>query len=407
MNGVCRADPAPTRHRPASEPMKLACVIHRYGADIAGGSEAHCRLLAERLVARHDVTVLTSCARDYVTWRNAYPAGRSEVNGVTVVRFPVARERRLHRFAEISERVFAGLGSADDEIAWFRENGPDLPGLLEYLRQHGGEFDRVLFWSFRYAPAFFGLPLVADRAILVPTAEEDPAIRLEILEGYFALPRGFVFLTPEERDLVARRAGRPLSPSVIVGMGLDPAPARSDPRVLDRFDLARPFLLYLGRVERNKGCDTLLRFFGDYAASGRPRTQLVLAGPPLMQIPSHPDIRALGFVSNEVREALLAEARALVVPSPYESLSIVLLEGWNHGLPALVNAKCRVLTGQVIRADGGLYYETTAEFAEALDWLIGHAPEATCLGAQGRAYVEREYRWPTVLGRIEEFLGAV
>src|SRR5512140_1638259 len=128
--------------------MKLACVIHRYGADIAGGSEAHCRLIAERLAVRHDVTVLTSCARDYVTWRNAYPAGRSTSNGVTVMRFPVARERRLHRFAEISDRVFAHLGSADDEVAWFRENGPDLPGLLDHLRDHGHEFDRILFWSF-------------------------------------------------------------------------------------------------------------------------------------------------------------------------------------------------------------------------------------------------------------------
>ena len=33
--------------------MKLACVIHRYGAELAGGSEAHCRAIAHQLAARH------------------------------------------------------------------------------------------------------------------------------------------------------------------------------------------------------------------------------------------------------------------------------------------------------------------------------------------------------------------
>ena len=62
--------------------MKIACVVHRYGAEIAGGSEAHCRHIAEHLAVRHDVTVLTSCAKDHVTWRNEYLPGETIVNGV-------------------------------------------------------------------------------------------------------------------------------------------------------------------------------------------------------------------------------------------------------------------------------------------------------------------------------------
>jgi hypothetical protein len=69
--------------------VKLAFVVQRYGADIAGGSEMHCRQLAERLSPRHDITVLTTCARDYVTWENAYPPGASMENGVRVQRFPL------------------------------------------------------------------------------------------------------------------------------------------------------------------------------------------------------------------------------------------------------------------------------------------------------------------------------
>jgi glycosyltransferase involved in cell wall biosynthesis len=133
----------------------------------------------------------------------------------------------------------------------------------------------------------------------------------------------------------------------------------------------------------------------------------VLAGPAKMQVPEHPRIRALGFVDDAVRDALLAHARALVVPSPYESLSIALLEGWNHGVPALVNGGCRVLEGQVRRANGGLYYRSAQEFSAALDWLIVNEEQARVLGSQGRTFVDREYRWPVVMERTERLLNEV
>jgi glycosyltransferase involved in cell wall biosynthesis len=173
--------------------------------------------------------------------------------------------------------------------------------------------------------------------------------------------------------------------------------------VLDRLGIPSKYVLYLGRVDRNKGCDTLLEYFQAYADTFDDVT-LVLAGPAKLQIPAHPRIRALGYVSDEVRLTLLAHAQALVVPSPYESLSIVLLEAWNHGVPALVNGRCQVLAGQVRRANGGLAFRSSAEFGEALQYLLSHAPEREALGRQGLAYVEQEYRWPTVLGRVETLL---
>lgn len=386
--------------------MKLAFVVQRYGADIAGGSEAHCRELAERLAARHDITILTTCARDYVTWENAYRSGTTTEGGVTIIRFRVARPRRMKEFADLSDEVLEGVAPLDRQEAWFRANGPDAPELLEHLRTHGSGYDLVLFWTFRYAPSFFGLPLVQSRAILLPTAEDDPAIRLSILEEYFRRPAAYLFLTPEEEALVSARAGRPLQPSATIGIGLE-APHPSLPRsALDALAIPDDYVLYLGRVDRNKGCHTLLDYFQAYAEE-HPTPTLVLAGPAKMQIPRHPRIRALGYVSDEVRTALLTHARALIVPSPYESLSIVLLDAWNHGVPALVNARCRVLAGQVTRANGGLYYRSAAEFAEALTYLLLHEPERAAFGRQGRAYVEREYRWPTVLARVEALLASV
>ena len=159
--------------------MKLACVVQRYGAGVAGGSERHCREIALRLGTHHDVTVLTTCAADYVTWANEFPSGTSVDGAVTVRRFPVRQPRRLKRFADVSDEVFDGHTEDERQEAWFRENGPDCPALLDHLRAEGGGYDLVLFWTFRYAPSFFGVPLVRERAVLLPTAEEDRAVHRE------------------------------------------------------------------------------------------------------------------------------------------------------------------------------------------------------------------------------------
>jgi glycosyltransferase involved in cell wall biosynthesis len=328
----------------------------------------------------------------------------------------VIRQRNLARFRDISRAVFSGRASASDQDEWFRANGPEIPELLEHLERHGREYDRVLFWSYRYFQTYFGLPLVADRAVLLPTAEEDPLIHAGVLERFFALPAGYLFLTPEEADLVAQRVTI-RSPAAVIGCGVDPVPVRAAGAALGQTTVDRrlpaaarklagiadPFVLYLGRVDPNKGCESLLRNFSRYVDNRR-GSQLVLAGPVNMPVPDHPAIRVLGFVADDVREALLARARVLMMPSPYESLSMVLLEAWNHGLPALVNARCAVLRGQVRRADGGLYYRTAGEFAAALDWLLNQPDKARTLGAQGLAHVEREYRWPIVMGKIQKLL---
>ncbi len=386
--------------------MKLALVVQRYGRDIAGGSEAHCRELAHRLAQSHEVTVLTSCARDYITWRNEYPAGPGVEDGVRILRFK-ARKRRQQRFREISEIAFSGSSLPAEEEAWFVENGPRVPALIEHLERHGRDYDGVLFWTFRYYPSYFGLPKVADRAILLPTAEEDQAIRFAVLRKFFRSPAGILFLTEEERQLVAERAGGSLPPSRIIGSGLEPATANPGREPLTNLGIEGPYVLYLGRVDPNKGCRTLLRHYLRYLESTDRAVPLVLAGRPVMALPSHPAIRPLGFVGDELRQALVANASFLVMPSRFESLSLVLLEAWNRSRPVLVNGHCKVLRGQVTRANGGLYYHDSAEFTAATELLLGRPAVADRLGAQGHDYVDRHYRWPVVMAKIEDLLGVL
>ena len=366
--------------------------------------------------SNHQVDVLTSCATDYITWKNVLPAGESRDGAVRVRRFRVARQRRLNRFREISEHVFAGRATPGEQDTWFRENGPEMPALLDYLEKHGHEYDRVLFWAFRYYHAWFGVPLAADRAVLVPTAEDDDLIRTATVLGpFFARPRSYLFLTPEERELVAARCEGHLPSSEVIGAGLDPARrlarASSDATTRcwrTRSDVRPPFLLYLGRVEKNKGCDALIAHYQAYQeaeiAAGREPIPLVLAGPVKMAIPDVPRLRVLGFVSDDVRNALLREARALVMPSPFESLNIAVLEAWNVGTPVMVNGRCRPLLGQTRRANGGLIYERRDDFIEALRFFVNNPDAARQFGVQGQQYVDREYRWPVVMSKVEALL---
>jgi len=384
--------------------VKLAFVIQRYGTEVSGGAELHCRWLAERLARRHQVEVFATRALDYLEWRNHYPAGTEVVNGVPVHRFKVKRPRNSRAFASLSNLCFHEQHTREEELDWVRENGPFAPALVEAVAGARGRFDRFFFYCYRYYPTYFGLPAVRDRAILVPTAEEDPAIGLQIFKPFFRSPRGLVYLTPEEQARVEDASGNGDLPSVVIGSGLNLPDADPGLDFRGKHGLLRPFVLYVGRIDKNKGCVTLFAYFQKFLEETGADLDLVLAGSAALPIPRHPRVRHIGFISEAEKVAALRECRLLVMPSPYESLSIVTLEAWKLGVPVLANARCRVLMGQCLRSNGGLFYHGYAEFAEALKLLLARPEAGALLGRQGQRYVEDEYSWERVEGKIEDLL---
>ena len=384
--------------------MKLAFVIQRYGTEVSGGAELHCRWLAERLARRHQVEVFATRALDYLEWRNHYPAGTEVVNGVPVHRFKVKRPRNSRAFASLSNLCFHEQHTREEELDWVRENGPFAPALVEAVAGARGRFDRFFFYCYRYYPTYFGLPAVRDRAILVPTAEEDPAIGLQIFKPFFRSPRGLVYLTPEEQARVEDASGNGDLPSVVIGSGLNLPDADPGLDFRGKHGLLRPFVLYVGRIDKNKGCVTLFAYFQKFLEETGADLDLVLAGSAALPIPRHPRVRHIGFISEAEKVAALRESRLLLMPSQYESLSIVTLEAWKLGVPVLANARCRVLMGQCLRSNGGLFYHGYAEFAEALKLLLARPEAGALLGRQGQRYVEDEYSWERVEGKIEDLL---
>jgi glycosyltransferase involved in cell wall biosynthesis len=174
-------------------------------------------------------------------------------------------------------------------------------------------------------------------------------------------------------------------------------PERPEPqRFRRKFNVRNPFAIYIGRIDPNKGCQDLFDHFSRYAAARPKGLDLIMIGSSQMEIPAHPRLRHLGFLPDEDKFDALAAADVLIMPSPYESLSMVVLEAWALGKPVLVNANCDVLRGQCLRSRGGLFYENADEFVEAMYMLEGTGPVGAVLGRQGREYFRSHYTWPVI-----------
>ena len=376
--------------------MKLAVVAQRYGQTINGGAELHARYIAEHLGRHADVEVLTTCAADYVSWKNELRHGRDHVNGIRVRRFRVAHGRNQLIFGRRSAHVFTERHSIADELAWLDAEGPASPTLISYIARHAGDYDYIIFFSYRYYHAYHGARAAASRAVLVPTAERDNALGLAIFKPLFNGVRALMYNSQEERAMIQAVAGNQAVPSVVVGVGSEVPPNPQPSRFRQKHNVRGPFAVYVGRIDENKGCRQLFDFFGSYLRQRDGDLSLVLIGNSLLPIPSHPRIRHLGFLDDTDKFDALAAADLLVVPSFYESLSMVAVEAWALGRPVVANAMCAVLQGQCLRSNAGLCYEDEAEFIGALRAIERDRWVVKALERNGRQFFREHYEWPTI-----------
>ncbi|PYQ24136.1 MAG: hexosyltransferase, partial [Acidobacteria bacterium] len=307
-------------------------------------------------------------------------------------------------FDELSSKVHFFEHSDEEERRWMEEHGPVAPGLLRHLESHGSDYDALIFFSYRYWTTYHGLRVHPAKSILVPTAEQDNAVRLRIFRDLFRLPAALAFNSPEERELLLEVSGAEGLPGDVVGVGIEDAPVVPPDEIRRRLDVLGDYVVYVGRIEREKGCARLFDEFARYVREQAPHLNLVLVGKAVLPVPVHVNVTHLGMLSDAEKLSVIGASRLLVHPSPYESLCMALLEAWKMGRPGLVNGRCTVLRGQVQRAGGGLYYGAYEEFAEALTWLLSRPAEADALGRSGRAYFERHYSWPLIMEKYERLL---
>jgi glycosyltransferase involved in cell wall biosynthesis len=386
---------------------EIAIVVQRYGEDITGGSESLARAVAERLTKEYRVTVLTSCARDYVTWRNELPAGESSFSGVRILRFATTEERDLAAFNAFAEPLYVQPHDEDAELEFLRRQGPVVPELVAHLAEKKNRYAAILFFTYLYYPTYWGLQAASERSILIPTAHDEPALRLKSYMRVFAAPRAFVFCSHAEQDLVRSRFSLGGRPCWVAGIGVDASAPIDVEELRIRYDLRGAYALYAGRIDAGKGCAEMLEYYIRYRRSVPGGAELVLIGKLAMAMPRIPGVRYLGFLSETEKLAAMAGARVVICPSRYESLSITLLESLCLGTPALVNARSPVLVDHCRRSNAGLYYESGDEFVEALHLLVKEKGLRHAFGVHGRRYVALNYSWPLVIGRYAEAIDVV
>jgi glycosyltransferase involved in cell wall biosynthesis len=389
---------------------RIAIVVQRCHADVAGGSEALAWHYAELLRERCNVEILTSCALDYRSWDNALPAGSEQRDGITIRRFPSAWPRGSW-FGDLHRRLLQAHAlhveqRGETEIPWraqlaeqfVRAQGPWCPGLLDHLHAHQASYDAVLFCTYLYPTTYFALECVpAHKRVLIPTLHDEPPAYLAIYARAARRAAQIVWLTDAERRLGQRLWQ--LDRGAVVGMAVPAQAAAAAAR-------ERPYLLYCGRIDESKGCRELIAAFRELHARRRGAVELVLTGADHLGLRTGDGVQFLGFVDEAHKRSLMAGAQAFVMPSRWESFSIVTLEALAQGTPVVVNGACEVLADHVTAARAGWSYRSGEELQRCLAAALDlPAPQRAVMAQTARTYVGACFGHAAVAQRLFAAIG--
>lgn len=386
---------------------KIAIINQRYGLEVNGGSELYSRQIAEKLTAKYDVEALTSCAVEYVKWSNYYKEGVETINGVTVRRFKTLHERIPKIFSALDSYMLSNP-DADVETSdkWIENMGPYCPELVDYVDEHQDEYEAIIVVTYLYYTAVKSIVRIKNKAIFIPTAHQEPFIHFNMYKKVFGAADAFVFLTDEEKELVHAIFHNENVPYEVMGVGVEVPEVVDSARFKKKYGLDE-YIIYVGRIDEGKDCPRLFKYFLEYKKRNKNNLKLVLMGKAVCDIPKSPDIISLGFVSDEDKFDGISGAKALILPSKFESLSISVLEAMTLSIPVIVNGICDVLKGHCVKSNGGLYYKNYFEFEGCLNYMLEHPAEYLLMCANARKYVEDYFQWDDIMRKFDAIIARV
>jgi glycosyltransferase involved in cell wall biosynthesis len=228
----------------------------------------------------------------------------------------------------------------------------------------------------------------ADRIIAVSGATRDDLTR--------------ILRVPDEKVVVIHEAVAPE-----FATGGDPAAVTG---VMERYNIRRPYCLFVGNLEPRKNLSRLIEAFGllharrATAPGGARPLQLVLVGTrgwlysgiftTVATQGATPDIVFTGYVPAGDLPALYAGAECFVFPSLYEGFGLPVLEAMAAGTPVVAS---RVGAIPEVAGDAALLVDARrpAELAEAIGTVLSDATLRARLVARGRARA-RQFTWEAV-----------
>jgi glycosyltransferase involved in cell wall biosynthesis len=386
--------------------VKAAFVIPWYGENIPGGAESLCRGTIKALLkAGVAAEILTTCVQQFHSdWnQNFHPEGASLEHGVPVRRFRV-RQRDTAVFDRVNYKLMYNqpLTSANEEA--FMAEMINSPDLYRFMADHRSEYVFLLI-PYMFGTTYWGSRVCPERSVLIPCLHDEAYARMRMVGRMCESARGLIFNCEHEKRLAGRLYSLSPERTTVAGAPVD-CEWQADPlRFRAKYGLS-DFFLYAGRTEKGKGADLLLEHFSRYCDETGRAEKLVFIGGGELEIPPGYSSRIirLGFVPEQDKYDAYAAAIALCVPSRMESFSIVTMESWLAGRPAIVNAECGVTTEFCIQSNAGLYFSRYEEFREILCLLSDDESLCAALGSNGRQYVLENFRPDVVAARYQEAL---
>jgi len=386
---------------------RIALTVPRFEVNHAGGAEIHAKALALKLQeAGYEIEVLTTCAQSHYTWENFYEPGEYEIDGLKVRRFSALDERDTETFLDIQERIihFEEI-TLDQEKTWISE-GVISEDLFTFLDKHRDDYDVFIFIPYMFGTTYWGAQIVQKKAVLIPCLHDEPYARLQIFQDLLDSVKGIIPSTEPEIALIRRLFAIPDYKIAQVAMGFSPAEEYNPERFRKKYNIQTPFIYYAGRREGGKNTDLLIEMFRTYKRNNRNDLKLILAGSGEVNLESMDEkhIVDLGFLPEQDKQDAYAAALAFCTPSTNESLSIVLMESWLAGRPAIVHGGCEVTKDHCIRSNGGLFFNDYYEFEEVVNLILSNEEMSTKMGQNGRSYVHLFFSWPRVLNNFRSAL---
>lgn len=407
---------------------KIAIVVQRYGSEINGGAELHARLLAEKLNLSYEVEIITTCAIEYESWNNYYKEGSEIINGITVRRFETEKKnlkrfhqlsriiRNLYKYDRIKPNIFNFLylffkkRQYQKKIfsfnEWLEVQGPYSKGLINFIKAKKDDYQAFIFFTYLYHPTNIGIAEVAAKSILIPTAHDEPQFYVRGYEKLFSSPRFIMYNTLSEKNLVERvypKASRINSDIAGIGFDDDDFEVTNLPNYLS----PKKYFIYIGRIVEDKGCIMMIEYFMDFKKNNPEYKdiKLVLVGKSSIDenlTKDNEDIILTGFLDDNLKNTLLVNAYALIMPSFYESLSLVTLEAMMMEIPVIVNKNCEVLYDHIKKSGSGKSFDGNREFSQSLLFYLNqNNDDAIAEGEKARNYVVKNYSWDVVINKYK------
>ncbi|MCC5815424.1 MAG: glycosyltransferase family 4 protein [Leptospira sp.] len=396
--------------------MRVKAVISRFGENVTGGAEKHCQDILQILPKHWNIEVLTTTAKDYITWKNEFKSGVETWKNISIHRFPVERKRNLktfNLFTDTLREAFPNQTQAS-ETEWLIQQGPYSPKLIEAIKNAESDTDLFLFFSYLYYPTVLGLSVTKTKSIIIPMFHDELPAYFSIYKDVFTPEKYYAFNSPEELELFEHIFGYTPKNKAVIGtyVALDQQLEEgkqedSEEDQLKTLSVSEEYTLSVGRMDLGKGFSELIElYFGWLEKTENPIPLKIIGNnpPSIMKQYESQWVQFLGYVDENEKEKLIKHARLLINPSSLESFSIVLMESWAQSVPVLVNSKSLVLKGHCQRSNGGLYYTDQKSFSICMDMMLDNINFAKKMGHNGNLYVKINFSKEIIREKILGFI---